>query len=99
MQKAIAFIKKEPMLLVSVLAAAISLFITPPSASLLSSIDWRTLATLFMLLSVLEGFKTHDIFAPVIRLTARIKSVRRLTVFFFFRCFSPRCSSRTTSRS
>ncbi|MBR4375299.1 MAG: hypothetical protein IKO57_09440 [Treponema sp.] len=98
MNKVASFIKKEPMLLVSVLVAAASLFITPPSKELLSAIDWRTLATLFMLLSVLEGFKTQNIFAPLIRLTSKITSLRRLTVFFFFRCFSRRCSSQMTCR-
>ena len=55
MNKLSAFLKKEPMLTVSLAVAIISLFITPPSKELLSSIDWHTLATLFMLLSV-QGF-------------------------------------------
>ena len=56
-KKIIALFKKELMLSVSLLAAILSLFITPPSTQLLKDIDWKTLATLFMLLSVLEGFK------------------------------------------
>ena len=87
MNKVTLFLKKEPMLTVSLAVALISLFITPPSRELLSSIDWHTLATLFMLLSVLEGFKTHNIFAPLIRLTSRIKSMRRLTAFFVYSVF------------
>lgn len=87
MNKVTSFLKKEPMLTVSLAVALISLFITPPSRELLSSIDWHTLATLFMLLSVLEGFKTHNIFAPLIRLTSRIKSMRRLTAFFVYSVF------------
>jgi Na+/H+ antiporter NhaD/arsenite permease-like protein len=87
MNKLSAFLKKEPMLTVSLAVAIISLFITPPSKELLSSIDWHTLATLFMLLSVLEGFKTHNIFAPIIRLTSGISSMRRLTVFFVYSVF------------
>ena len=87
MNKVTSFLKKEPMLTVSIAVAIISLFITPPSRELLSSIDWHTLATLFMLLSVLEGFKTHNIFAPLIRLTSRIKSMRRLTAFFVYSVF------------
>ena len=35
MKKMIAFLKKEPMLTVSVAAAVLSLFFTPPSAALL----------------------------------------------------------------
>lgn len=87
MNKITAFLKKEPMLTVSVLAAIISLFITPPSKELFSAIDWRTLATLFMLLSVLEGFKTQNIFSPLIRLTSKISSVRNLSFFFVFSVF------------
>ena len=51
MKKILGIIKKEPMLTVSVLAAVISLFITPPSLELLSDIDWRTLGTLFLMLT------------------------------------------------
>ena len=71
MKKAISFVKKEAMLVVSLLAALISLLITPPSASLLKAIDWKTLATLFMLLSVLDGFKHENLFLPVLRLTEK----------------------------
>ena len=61
--------KKDIMLSVSLVAAAVSLFITPPSRALFSDINWRTLATLFMLLSVLEGFKSENIFEPILRKT------------------------------
>lgn len=87
MNRIITLLKKEPMLSVSLAVAAISLFITPPSKALLSAIDWRTLATLFMLLSVLEGFKTQNIFAPLLRFTSGISSVRNLTIFFVFSVF------------
>ena len=87
MNRIITLLKKELMLSVSLAVAAISLFITPPSKDLLSAIDWRTLATLFMLLSVLEGFKTQNIFAPLLRFTSRISSVRNLTIFFVFSVF------------
>ena len=79
--------KKDIMLFVSLLAAAVSLFITPPSRTLLYKIDWRTLATLFMLLSVLEGFKKEQIFNPLLKRTARIKSMCRLSCFFVYSVF------------
>jgi Na+/H+ antiporter NhaD/arsenite permease-like protein len=79
--------KKDIMLFVSLVAAAVSLFITPPSLALLYKIDWRTLATLFMLLSVLEGFKKEQIFNPLLKRTARIKSMRRLSCFFVYSVF------------
>lgn len=81
------FLKKEPMLTVSVFAALISLFITPPSKELLSGIDWKTLATLFMLLTVLEGFKSENIFSPILKKCANLKKIRHLTSFFVYGVF------------
>ena len=87
MKKIIGVIKKEPMLTVSVLAAVISLFITPPSLELLRDIDWRTLGTLFLMLTVLEGFKSENIFNPVLRLAGKMKSVTALSFFLVFSVF------------
>ncbi|MBQ9206422.1 MAG: hypothetical protein IJ158_06870 [Treponema sp.] len=79
--------KKDIMLSVSLLVALVSLFITPPSRELLHDINWRTLATLFMLLSVLEGFKSERIFDPILRKAQRISSIKLLTVFLVFGVF------------
>ena len=82
-----ALFKKEIMLSVSLLVALASLFITPPSTELLHDINWRTLATLFMLLSVLEGFKSENIFAPLIKRTKNLSTMKNLTIFFVFCVF------------
>lgn len=87
MRKILAFLKKEIMLTVAVLAAIISLFITPPDKELLVSIDWKTLAILFMLLTVLEGFKKENIFNPLLQKTSRLGSMKGLTCFFVFSVF------------
>lgn len=87
MQKIIQFFKKELMLTVSLLAAVVALFITPPSVKLLQDIDWKTLATLFMMLTVLEGFKKENLFRPIIRLTERINTMRGLSLFLVFSVF------------
>ncbi|MCQ2400762.1 MAG: citrate transporter [Lachnospiraceae bacterium] len=87
MKKVIAVFKKEIMLSVSILAAVISFFITPPSGELLKSIDWKTLATLFMLLSVLDGFKNENLFRPVLKLSGKIKSQAGLSFFLIFGVF------------
>lgn len=87
MTKIKAFIKKEAMLVVSLIAAIVSLFITPPDKALLSSIDWKTLATLFMLLSVLDGFKHENLFLPVIKLTGKIRTRLGLSFFLVFGVF------------
>ncbi|MCR5011193.1 MAG: hypothetical protein K6A72_02520 [Lachnospiraceae bacterium] len=87
MKKMITFLKKEPMLTVSVLAAVISLFITPPMLSLFQELDWHTLGTLFMMLSVLEGFKQENIFRPVIRFTTHFGGMVTLSLFLIFGVF------------
>ncbi len=87
MKKILALLKKELMLTVSVLAAIISLFITPPSIDLLKNIDWKTLATLFMMLTVLEGFKKENLFRPVIMLTKKMSSMLGLSFFLVFSVF------------
>ncbi len=87
MNKVLSFLKKEPMLTVSVLAAAAALIITPPSLRLLSDIDWRTLGTLFMMLTVLEGFKKENIFRPLLRLAGNIRSMVGLSLFLIFSVF------------
>ena len=87
MKKISAILKKEPMLTVSVLAAVAALFITPPSVRLLSDVDWRTLGTLFMMLTVLEGFKQENIFRPVLRLAGNIRTMFGLSLFLVFSVF------------
>ena len=87
MDKIISFFKKEPMLTVSVFAAAAALIITPPSRELLSDIDWRTLGTLFMMLTVLEGFKKENIFRPLLRLAGNIRTMAGLSLFLVFSVF------------
>lgn len=87
MKKLIQLLKKEGMLSVSLLAALGSLAITPPSPTLLDAIDWHTLAMLFMMLTVLEGFKKENIFLPVIRLTSRMGSMVGLSLFLVFSVF------------
>ena len=83
----LAFLKKEMMLTVSVIAAGVALIITPPSADLLTRIDWRTLGTLFMMLTVLEGFKKENVFEPLIRFSTHFCSLRSLVLFLVFGVF------------
>ena len=80
-------IKKEPMLFVSLIAALVSLIITPPDKGLLKIIDWHTLGTLFMMLTVLEGFKQESLFNPLIKLSSNFKTMATLSLFFIFGVF------------
>ncbi len=58
-----AFIKKEPVLMVSAVCALISMFFVPPSAAYIDYIDFRVLALLFCLMAVVAGLQRHGLFA------------------------------------
>lgn len=87
MKKVLSLLKKEPMLAVSLLAAAVALVITPPTKRLLADIDWRTLGTLFMMLSVLEGFKRENVLRPLVSLASSLKRMTLLSLFLIFGVF------------
>ena len=71
MRKILLWLKKEPMVTLSVLAAIAGLIITPPSRARIGQIDWRTLGTLLMMLCVLEGFKQENVLQPVVNLAGK----------------------------
>lgn len=56
------FIKKEPVLAVSAVCMLISMFFVPPSAAYIDYIDFRVLALLFCLMSVVAGLQRHGLF-------------------------------------
>ena len=87
MKKIFEVLKRELMLVVSVIAAIISLFITPPTKQLIYEIDWHTLGTLFMMLMVLEGFKKENIFKPLISFGGRFRVMPALSLFLIFGVF------------
>ena len=87
MKKALLFLKKEPMLSISVLAAIIAMVITPPTEKLIQNIDWHTLGTLLMMLCVLEGFKKENVLKPVVGLASRLKHMTSLSLFMVFGVF------------
>ena len=85
--KLIKYLKKEPMLILSVIAAAAGLILTPPTAELLRGIDWRTLGILLMMLCVLEGFKQENVLQPLVALAGKLKSMTSLSLFLVFSVF------------
>ncbi len=87
--KLLGFLKKEPILAVSALAAAVSCFFVPPDAAYLSYIDFRTLALLYSLMLVVAGLRTAGAFEALAhRVCRRAGSARRLgltlTILTFF---------------
>ena len=87
MKKLLQLIKKDPMLPVSLLAALISLLITPPTKELLTAIDWHSLGILFMMLTVLEGFKQENLFRPLLKLGSGLTTMVTLSLFLVFGVF------------
>lgn len=87
MKKLTAFLKKDLMLTVSLLAAAAGLVITPPEADFFEGIDFRTLGILFMMLCVLEGFKKENVLRPVENLASKSGTVTALSLFLIFGVF------------
>lgn len=87
MKRILVFLRKEMMLTLSLAAAIVALVITPPDRTLLENIDWRTLGTLFMMLTVLEGFKKENVFEPLIRFSTKFRTMRGLSLFLVFGVF------------
>ncbi|MBQ9459408.1 MAG: anion permease [Oscillospiraceae bacterium] len=89
MSRVLDFAKREPVLLISALAAAVSCFFVPPDAAYLGYIDFRTLALLYALMLVVAGLRKAGVFAHLAHLAvARAGSVRAmaalLTALSFF---------------
>ena len=58
-----SFVRREPVLTVAALAAALSAFAVPPSAAYLSYLNFRVLCLLFCLMAVVAGLQACGLFA------------------------------------
>ncbi len=77
MNKAVHFMKKEPVLCIAALCACISMFFVPPSSAYWSYIDLRTLGLLFCLMSVVLGLESCGLFdLMAYGLLTRCKQIR-----------------------
>ncbi|MBR1496086.1 MAG: citrate transporter [Oscillospiraceae bacterium] len=82
------FCKREPILTVSALAAALSCFLVPPDRAYLSYVDFRTLALLYALMLVVAGLRNAGVFAHLAHaVCARAKSTRGMGVLLVLLCF------------
>lgn len=73
----LGFLKREPILVIAALAAAVSCFLVPPDRAYLGYIDWRTLALLYALMVVVAGLRGAGAFALLAHgLCARAKTAR-----------------------
>ena len=88
MRKIVNFAKKETVLFAAVLLAFGSMVCVPPDMQYLSYIDYRVLALLFCLMTVMEGFKSTGFFAAVAgKLLEKVKTFRQLYLVLVFLCF------------
>lgn len=85
---ALRFFKKEAVLCIALLLAVVSAFFVPPSAEYIGYIDWDTLALLFGLMAVMQGYRRAGLFSllanKLLRLTNTSKKLMALLVFLPF---------------
>lgn len=88
MKRILAFFKKETVLCVSLILAAMSMFIVPPDKNYWGYIDFRTLAILFCLMCVMAGLQKSGVFGWVAqKLLGHVKSGRSLIFTLVMLCF------------
>ena len=88
MKKIISFMKQETVLSVALFLAVISTFIIPPDAEYLDYIDFRTLAILFCLMSVMAGLREIGVFeAMAQKMLGKVKNVRQVILILIMLCF------------
>ena len=79
MNKVLGFFRREPVLCIAALAAAVSCCFVPPYREYLGYFDLRTLALLYCLMTVVAGLSRAGLFSRLAgALCARAGSVRRL---------------------
>lgn len=79
------FIKKETILTMALLLAAVSMFIVPPSAAYAGYIDWNTILLLFNLMAVVAGFQKLGVFSLIgSALLQKIHTSRQLALILIF---------------
>ena len=83
-----SFIRREPVLLIAALAAALSCFFVPPDARYLGYIDFRTLALLYCLMTVVAGLRQAGLFSHLAHtLCLKVGSVRAMGALLVALCF------------
>lgn len=79
------FIKRETILTIALLLAAVSMFIVPPSEAYADYIDWNTILLLFNLMAVVAGFQKLGVFSMIgSALLKKIHTSRQLTLILVF---------------
>ncbi len=82
------FVKREPVLLIAALAALVSCFFVPPDRAYIAYMDFRTLALLYCLMTVVAGLRQAGLFARLAHvLCRRAGSARTMGILLVLLCF------------
>ncbi|MBR3240126.1 MAG: citrate transporter [Oscillospiraceae bacterium] len=83
-----SFIRREPVLLIAALAAAVSCFFVPPDQAYLGYLDLRTLALLYCLMTVVAGLRQAGLFSRLAhRLCLGAGNLRAIGILLVLLCF------------
>lgn len=86
----LGFLRREVVLSAAIVLAAASAFLVPPDAQYFSYIDWDTLALLFGLMAVMQGFQKAGLFvflgSRLLRRAATVRGMLFVLVFLPFVC-------------
>ena len=83
-----SFVRREPVLLIAALAALVSCFFVSPDPVYLAYMDYRTLALLYCLMTVVAGLRQAGLFAHLAHsLCESVKSVRTIGLVLVLLCF------------
>lgn len=88
MKHIIQTLKKETVLCVAALLAVLSMFFIPPDTKYGGYLDYRVLALLFCLMTIMQGFQRTGLFAALgNRLLKMVSTTRQLTLVLVLLCF------------
>lgn len=88
MKRLIAYFKKETVLCVAILLGVVSMFLVHPDSQYPEYLDYRTLALLFSLMTIMEGFKQTGLFGEIAQvLLTRVHTFRQLYLVLVLLCF------------
>lgn len=88
MKRCLHFLKSETVLCAAFTLAVVSAFLVPPDREYLDYIDFRTLAILFGLMSIMAGFQKLGVFRFIAEeLLGRVKTDGQLVFILVMLCF------------
>ena len=83
-----SFVRREPVLFISAFAALITCFFVPPDLHYISYLDFRTLALLYCLMTVVNGLRQAGLFSHLAHtLCERAANLRTIAVLLVGLCF------------